>query len=154
MPIPNSLPWMESVDAKIARAQEHLEVLHREIHEFLRATNRKLVVNVDERQSKTWIVYWVEDPYPPIRISVLVGDCVFNVRSALDTLICGLVRTRKPSSSCSGRKFPIYRDEVEYRRNRDAALKGVPEDAAKLVDRFQPCNRPQGTVELWPGGRV
>ena len=37
IPAPESLPWMHSVDAKIVRAGEHLEVLTKDIHDYLRA---------------------------------------------------------------------------------------------------------------------
>ncbi|MBV9760029.1 MAG: hypothetical protein JO340_05650 [Acidobacteriaceae bacterium] len=35
MPVPNSLAWMESVDAKMIRAHEHLETFAREADEYL-----------------------------------------------------------------------------------------------------------------------
>jgi len=35
MPMPNSLPWMESVDAKMIRAHEHLQMFDWELTEYL-----------------------------------------------------------------------------------------------------------------------
>jgi hypothetical protein len=147
---PNSLPWMESTDAKIGRAREHLDVLDREIADFIRGTNRHFEIKVAEDRSAAWIVSWVEDPYPPIRLSLLIGDCLSNMRSALDNLICGLVRTQKPGSSCSGRAFPICADEQTYQRQRASVLKGVHEAAKRVIDSLQPFTRPAGSVQIDP----
>src|SRR5262245_55640790 len=119
MPLPKSLPWMESVDAKISRAHEHLDTLEREIRVFLESTKHNFVVKVDEKHAQMEIVYWVDDPYPPIRFSALVGDCVFNMRSALDHMVCGLIRTKNPGSSCAGRSFPICTDRNEYLKTKE-----------------------------------
>ena len=98
MPLPDSLPWMESVDAKIARAKEHLDTLHREADAFFETTKRNFVLKTEGRAA--WIVYWVDDPFPPIRLGVLLGECVFNMRSALDNLVCGLIRTKDGFAAC------------------------------------------------------
>jgi len=42
MPIPDSPPWMESADAKIARAKEHLDALYAEASVFFESTKRHL----------------------------------------------------------------------------------------------------------------
>src|SRR5882672_10110363 len=94
-------PWMESASAKIARAREHFHALDHEIIEFIKATKRHFVFKVNEERTVAWIVSSVEEPHPPIRISVMVGDCLFNMRSALDNLVCGLVRRQDdPASTC------------------------------------------------------
>src|SRR5687768_15078261 len=115
MPLPNSLPWMESVDAKISRAHEHLGVVYDEIRTFLDTTKYNLVIKVDEDRREMSVVYWVEDPHPPIRLSTIIGDCVFNMRAALDNLVCGLIRTKDPLCRCLRRRFPIYADRDEYK---------------------------------------
>ena len=44
MPLPNSLPWMESVDAKMIRAHEHLEAIEREIRDYLSTIKVEIVL--------------------------------------------------------------------------------------------------------------
>lgn len=150
MPRRDSLPWMESAAAKLVRAKEHLDVLDAEIVAYIKATKRNFVFKVNQEQTEAWIVSWVDDPYPPIRLSVLIGDCLFNMRSALDNLICGLVRTQEPGSSCAGRQFPIYADEEKYRNQSGMLLKGVPDAARRVIHSLQPFSRPAGVVEVDP----
>ena len=47
LPLPSSLPWMESVDAKIVRAGEHLDALTVEIFDSLKAAVRKSQIKID-----------------------------------------------------------------------------------------------------------
>jgi hypothetical protein len=148
MPLPNSLPWMESVDAKLRRAHEHLDTLETTIADFVKNTKRTLILKIDPHQNVN-LMYWVDDPYPPMRLSAIVGDCVYNTRSALDNLICGLVRTTKPSSGCGNTKFPIHVRASEW-NDSAVALKGIPEAARKLVKTLQPFNRPETSREIDP----
>jgi hypothetical protein len=150
MPLPNSLPWMESVDAKIVRAHELFEVLDKEISEFVETARPHIERMVNQEYTETWLVFWVDDPFPPIRLSVLIGDCLHNLRSALDNLVCGLVRTRDQASSCAGRQFPIFTDPTNYLAHRKKMLRGVPKEARILIDGLQPCQRANGTKELDP----
>ncbi len=47
--------------------------------------------------------------HPPGRFSVLIGECVHNIRSAVDNLVWGLARTLKPKCKCAGLAFPMLR---------------------------------------------
>jgi hypothetical protein len=44
MSVPDSLPWMESVDAKMARAKEHLDTLYAEAGVFFESTKRNFIL--------------------------------------------------------------------------------------------------------------
>jgi hypothetical protein len=138
MPMPNSLPWMESVDAKMIRAHEHLETLERETSEYLSTIKPTMVLKTAPKQPWPWLVMWVNDYIPPIRLSVLLGDCVHNMRSALDNLICGLARTVDPSCACKGTAFPYSENEKAFDANIKRDLVGVPSDAQKIIKQLQP----------------
>jgi len=84
MSLPDSLPWMESVDAKMVRAKEHLDTLHAEAGVFFESTKRNFILKSNGQEA--WIVHYIEGSTPPIRLGVLLGECVFNIRSALDNL--------------------------------------------------------------------
>ena len=124
MPMPNSLPWMESVDAKMMRAHEHLETLERETSEYLSTIKSTVVLKTAPNEPWPWLVMWVNDYIPPIRLSVLLGDCVHNMRSALDNLICGLARTVDPSGACKGTAFPYSENEKAFDANMKRDLAG------------------------------
>ena len=139
---------MHSVDAKIVRAGEHLELLSKEIHEYLRAAKRTTVPKVDGDVS--WLVHWVENPVSPMHLSTVVGDTVFNLRSALDNLICGLIRTEDSTAPCSKSQFPICTKVEQWENHSGTWLKGVPPDAQKIIKGIQPCFRDYGTPEADP----
>lgn len=143
---------MESVDAKISRAHEHFAELGRATSEYLGSTTRHFVLKCNDDRTSHWIVYWVDDPYPPMRLSTLVGDCVFNMRSALDNLVCGLIRTHTPAAKCSGTRFPIQLEQSGYINDVEVhqVLAGLPPDAVPIIRNLQPFNRPEGTRRLDP----
>lgn len=145
-----SLPWMESVDAKLARAHEHLETLQREITEFIEQTKHNIVIKTDIKHNKTSLVYWTDAEHPPIRLSVVVGDCIFNMRCALDHLVCGLIRTKDPTSRCSRVRFPIYKTQADCDNNCATDLKNVPEDAVRAIKQLQPYRRPADVIAIDP----
>lgn len=136
--MPNSLPWMESVDAKMIRAHEHLETLERETGEYLSTIKPTMVLKIAPNEPWPWLVMWVNDYIPPIRLSVLLGDCVHNMRSALDNLICGLACTVDPSFACKGTAFPYRENEKDFDANIKRDLAGVPIDAQKIIKQLQP----------------
>lgn len=143
---------MESVDAKIARAHEHFADFGRAAREYHDSIKRNFVLKCNHERTEHWIVYWVDDPFPPMRLSTLIGDCVFNMRSALDNLVCGLIRAQVPAAKCAGTRFPIQLERTSYVHDVEGlqVLKGVPPDAVSIIRDLQPFNRPEDTRRLDP----
>jgi hypothetical protein len=52
MSLPDSLPWMESVDAKMVRAKEHLDTLHAEARVFFEITKRNFILKSNGREAR------------------------------------------------------------------------------------------------------
>jgi hypothetical protein len=148
MSLPDSLPWMESVDAKMVRAKEHLDTLHAEAGMFFESTKRKFILKTNGNEA--WIVHYIEDPIPPIRLGVLLGECVFNIRSALDNLVCGLVRTADSHAPCKGTQFPIFSTQKKWDEKWKEYLKGVEPAAQKMIRNLQPCFRMSAAPENDP----
>ena len=96
MPVPNSLAWMESADAKMIRAHENIEETGREINEWFASIKVNMSLKTAADRPSPWLVVHANDYIPPIRFSVLIGECVHNMRSAVDNLVCGLARTPEP----------------------------------------------------------
>jgi hypothetical protein len=124
MPLPSSLSWMLSVDAKVQRAGEHLDTFRREADNFL-ATVRPQAVRKTSGDS-TWLVVWLEDPYPPVHLSTVMGDCLFNLRSALDHLVCALIRARIPNHPCDRSEFPIFIEMEKFEKRVGFQKLGTP----------------------------
>jgi hypothetical protein len=148
MSLPDSLPWMESVDAKMVRAKEHLDTLHAEAGVFFESTKRNFILKSNGQE--TWIVHYIEDSIPPIRLGVLLGECVFNIRSALDNLVCGLIRTADSHAPCKGTQFPICSAQEQWERNWQKYLKGVEPAGQKMIRDLQPCFRISAAPENAP----
>lgn len=148
MPLPESLPWMEGFDAKIRRAQEHLNAFFQEGRSFVHSTNRFTVPKTDGKS--TWLVSVANDAYPPPRLSAIVGDCIFNMRSSLDNLVCGLARKKRPDCRCIGIRFPIYSDPDKWQEHWKCDLKGVPGPARAIIKGLQPCFRSDGLAKTDP----
>ena len=150
MPRPDSLPWMESVDAKVRRARVHLDDFRASALKWSETARPTFIRKTNHERTSHWLVFYVQDPHPPIELSVVVGDFLHNLRSALDSLVCGLVRRMAPSSTCSGRQFPIFTDPDKYLAARNQMLRGVSPEARTIVDALQPHMRPEGTRALDP----
>jgi hypothetical protein len=130
---------MESVEAKMDKAKEHLDTLHAEAGIFFESTKRHFILKTDGHAA--WIVLYIEDSIPPIRFGVLLGECVFNMRSALDNLVCGLIRTKDSHAPCKGTQFPITSNADQWEKHWQKYLKRVEPAAQKLIKNLQPCFR-------------
>jgi hypothetical protein len=138
MPLPDSLPWMESVDAKMIRAHEHLEGFERESREYLASIDFKMYLKTSPNHAWPWMVTHANDYIPPIRLSAIAGDCVHDMRSALDNMICGLALTKNNMHNCELGKFPLTQAETEWPNAAQNYLSGVPREARKLLRDLQP----------------
>jgi hypothetical protein len=126
---------LDGAKQKLLRADEHLEALHLML-QGMTPGHCELVPEEDHQNNIG--VLRARLPKPPLRLSVLIGDFLFNIRSALDYLVWQLVLINKcePGKSTM---FPItsnpktFADEI--RRNR---LKGVSAAAQKAIESLQP----------------
>lgn len=151
MPLPSSLPWMESVDAKFARALEHFQTYNNDASNFAQTVEHNLVIKHNPATGAKWLVFWDSDQIPPIRLSAIVGDVFFNLRSALDNLVCGLARKAETSADCETLQFPICTTEEAF----DVALKkkrllGVSDEGVRLMRSVQPFHAPENSRMLHP----
>jgi len=139
---------MESADAKIARAKEHLGNLCTEADVFFETTKRNSILKSNGQEA--WIVHWVEDSFPPIRLGVLLGECFHNMRSVRDNLVCGLIRTTNARAACKGTQFPICSIPKSWNDNWRKDLKGVEPAAQRMIKDLQPCLRMPSSPENDP----
>src|SRR5262245_37888452 len=120
--------------AKLGRANEHL----RAIDDELRTTNEKHSEPscVTFGRDESW--YTVRfDPLPPLplQIALIAGDCLNNIRAALDHLVWQLVLREdgKPSKS---HYFPLYESGEKFieevkslaQKGKRTRLHGIPVD--------------------------
>lgn len=145
-----SLPWMESVDAKVRRAKEHLWTLNRDLAEAARSYQPTIYLKQDDQ--RVWLIVLNGAPYLPMEHSVVFGDFLHNLRSSLDALVYGLVKRAggEPTRHCA---FPVLLSQSDFEKrtsgHRDA-LAGVPSAARTIIRDLQPFQRGIGNMELDP----
>ena len=151
MSVVRSLPWLHSVDAKLDRAHEHLDIIDREIENFIKGTRHTFVPKTNPHTNEAWIVWWMDEPsHPPLSISVEIGEFLYNLRSALDNLVCALVRNQKNDASCSGNGFPIHINCDTFDAEAPRSLKGVPPPSRTLIQELQPYSRGDQAADIDP----
>jgi len=139
---------MESVDAKLSRAREHLRTYIEEAAQFSESVEHHVILKHDIQTGAKWLVLWDSDQIPPVRLSAVAGDVLFNLRSVLDHLVCGLVRRQAPRHECDTLQFPVCRKPDCF----TAALKrgqldGVPDEARSIIKSLQPFQRPVASID-------
>lgn len=132
-----------SVRLKLDRAQEHLQRLDAEIGVYLDREPYKLVLNIPPSNDRLVLVEFHVITEPDDRLGVVIGDCLFNIRSALDHLMCRLVES-KGGTVTRKTQFPIS----DVRRIDKAGKPVLPKvagltaaDVLALIDDLQPYQR-------------
>jgi hypothetical protein len=121
---------------KIARANEHLEAVRRMVAGYEEASCEVVVEN-DLQADIGWLTLRL--PKPDRYLSILAGDCLYNLRSALDHLVWQLVLSNPPNRPTRHNMFPIctsmgaFEEQIQKGR-----LKGVTEPAVALIKGLQP----------------
>jgi hypothetical protein len=142
---------LDGFHAKLARAGEHLEALDEEITDFLATRPYAVRFEVDEQTGQQVAQIKVSGEPPAIRWGLMIGDCVHNMRSALDHLAWELSGAKPPRKT----EFPIFhnRQEFESRKPRGGLYKirGIKDPRARtLIKSVQPCYSERGRVKAHP----
>jgi hypothetical protein len=124
--------WM-----KVERAKHHFGDLQARYERF-REDNPYEAIPYDEPDTGD-LVYKAKIPnQPPLWWSTIAGDCVHNLRSSLDLLVCEMVRAKgNPVTKDTG--FLVAKDanafESGYYMRK---VKGVPQAAVELIKKAKP----------------
>jgi len=102
-------------ELKLGRARKHFEELKVEIGKWL-AGDHYTVRSEREADGRTLFLATAEQP-PPNPISLLIGDCLHNLRSSLDLLAYALAVSYTvplPLEIAESSEFPIFGDEDRH----------------------------------------
>ena len=128
---------LDGVWLKVRRGRRHMNEANRLIKLFRKSKPYSIREDFDRQTGdKLYIVNDDIKPVPP-RLSAIVGDALFNFRSALDHLAWQLVIAKggKPTDRTA---FPICINSNQWGRAEER-LKGM-DDRAKTIIKFeQPC---------------
>ena len=147
------------IRVKLQRAYEQLDAFYGEMAAFLdtdpyepRVQFRRVPGNLTAPIVKDFAIRMiVKKPCPPMW-SVIIGEIVHDLRSALDHSIFELVihATGTWLSEESRTQFPIFIDDAKYDTSSLPMLRGVSDNAAVLIKSFQPFATGEGTKSpLW-----
>jgi hypothetical protein len=133
-------PDFTGVRIKVERAKEHFSDLQARVERFQEDNPYEAIPYYEPDTGD--LVYKAKIPdQPPPYWSAIVGDCVHNLRSSLDLLVCELIRAEgNPIEEHTG--FPIYRSADAFAnvlKSRDfGKVKGAREDAVDLIMKAKP----------------
>jgi len=132
---------------KLERAKKHLHDLDGMWRWFRETNPYRFALEKDPDTGEEWRVVTRADPIP-LCIPILAGDCVHNLRSALDQLIRQLIvaNGRKPHNKS---EFPIGHSEADYRAKKPGKTKGISQEAADFLDGLEPYKGGQGSETFW-----
>lgn len=130
---------MEQLQAKLDRADELIPVIRDAISDYYAA--EPYVCRTDHLPDEHRIeLVVVEVKPPPLRLGVLLGEFIHNLRCSLDHLVwqLALTCTDEPSRDLM---FPIYETTPEdWSRIVRKRLGDVPDEAVERIWAAQPCN--------------
>ncbi len=132
---------------KLDQAAEHLQSLKAKIERWLGGHPYVLVnkFNPERGEHSVWIR---PEGEPPAEFSIIVGECLYNLRSALDYLVYDLVKAHKgtPLSSDVATKseFPIFIDRNKFEEHRKRKIGGIDERAQAVIEGLQPYDKDRG----------
>jgi hypothetical protein len=138
--------------AKVSRAHDQVEMLYSEIDAFFRRKRYELVFETNPEQTEIYTVV-KERERVPLMWSILIGEIIHNMRSALDHLVWQLVIRETglpPATSKTG--FPIFLNAKGYSSDRGEKLllHGVGAAAKALIKAAQPFETGEDTASpLW-----
>jgi hypothetical protein len=123
--------------AKIDRAKFHVEELKEELRKGSRENVDGFAFDIDFQANELIVRNKTTSDFI-IHISIIAGEVVHQLRSALDHAIWQLVREGggQPKEGFTG--FPIFWDETDYKKKGTAMIKGVESSIKALIDAFQP----------------
>lgn len=127
---------LNGIKAKIDRAEQHILAL-KEMDDNYRIVECSLSIEKDIGTDCNSLVFNL--PEPKIEVSIIVGDCLNNLRSSLDYLIWQIVDSNNIAEVSNRNMFPICTSETAFNNEvTRKRLRGVPEKAIEIIRGLQP----------------
>lgn len=131
---------------KVERAIEHISDLGTRIERFFQSRPYEITVQDNAASGqREWIV--TRAAPLPTDISIVAGDAIHNLRSALDHLIWQLVVANGGEPDQIRTEFPVWRSESHFKSSRPGNAKGISKEALDVLYELKPYKG--GNDNLW-----
>jgi hypothetical protein len=133
-------PNLASVRAKMARAQSHLDELFTVIDSLGRPGANVFEYVVGELANDEFVIRVGEILMPEPGLGPIIGDCVHNLRSALDHLVLQLAVLNSLGKDAEQKtSFPVCLNARDFLNATDKYVKPfVSSDALAAIEEMQP----------------
>jgi hypothetical protein len=129
-------PDFTGVWIKVERAKHHFRNLQTRYERFREANPYEAVANDDPDTGD--LVYKAKVPnHPPLHWSAITEDCVHNLRSALDLLVCEMVRAEGERVT-KDTSFPISKSADAFESGYIGKIQRTPRVAVDLIKKAKP----------------
>lgn len=134
-------PILYGVSEKRNWAEHHLKLIEACIGDFINSDPCPIITDGDPKRG----IYHARLVYPkklPFRIlSLMIGDCVHNMRAALDYMAWELAGADIADTETM---FPIFESPDGFKKRGLKRIKHLPTDAQTAIERLQPYNTRYG----------
>jgi len=128
-------PDFTGVGIKIERAKHHFGDLEARIERFNQPEPYR-IPSYCELDTGDVVSRFEVTEQPPLLWGAIAGDCVHNLRSSLDLLVCEMIRAEGRLVE-KHHRFPVFRDETAYanafKPGPPRQIGGIPKCAVDLI---------------------
>jgi hypothetical protein len=132
----------KGVSEKLRRAHMHRQDLERRVDRFVNTNAYSFVRHDDIETGKRLYIAQVHKRPPLVRWGALIGECLFNFRSALDHVAYDLAVAYSgsplPAEVARKSEFPIFYRSAPTKERLDAMIGAVHPKARDLIEQMQP----------------
>lgn len=142
---------IDSVNAKLARAEEHRDALERELATWGHDNPYELLREVNAEFTRFSVRLRIKRSPDLVRWGLLFGDCIHNLRCALDHLAHAIarheLRGQVPDDVAYNLQFVLARDPSEFARQMKSKRANVLSQPVRTaIEQVQPYKRPHPSV--------
>jgi|HubBroStandDraft_1064217.scaffolds.fasta_scaffold01099_5 hypothetical protein len=129
-----------AIQLKIKRADKHIDDLNILLRKFIDSKPGPYTVGTKHDPQTKCLIYYVVRAKPlPVDVPLIAGDILQNLRTALDYLVCALVRANGGDDGRSA--FPICNQEPisdQQKARFDTKINGMRDEAKEIIRRIKP----------------
>jgi hypothetical protein len=135
---------LKSALAKLGRAHEHAQAVKSEIKAWGDSNPYMITRERNAELTRHSLIAHVGSPPPLLRWTLMVGDAVHNLRSALEHLVYAIgvyeADGKEPPPGANSLAFPIC-ESPEVFADRKTRVKTLSAPVQAVIERCQPYNR-------------